>query len=183
MLFRRRTQEVEEESVTSEGNRAMTFVDFGDIEALADWSREPSRPSTSATVLEASAEVDQCVKGPQKQAKTPPKLKLSQEIGFSIADSAQADGRLEKIWTWDWSITTRQAEKGAARSLADFQVTLSSKPPDAQATIQTDWLADEPRRERTREELETAPSSATWKSAGFTSVGDLLQPSTRVRIT
>ena len=153
----------------------MTFAVFGELEAL------DTGPGSLADHQQVPRSLKQALKstvrkGPQKQAKTPPKLQLSKEIGFSIPTPPKPTADGEDLGM-GWSRQGRQRK--APQRLADFEVTLASKPPTPKP-IQTE-VSDEPRRKRARDELETAPSSAV-ESAGFMSVGELLQPSTRVRI-
>ena len=123
-------------------------------------------------------------KGPAKQAKTPPKLKLSQELGFNVPTppkpSPDSDDDLEL------GQSRQGRQRRAPKKFQDFQVRLSSKPPTPVTSTPADL--GEPKRKRAREEpeepaAETTEVTLSGTTASFEAVGDLLQPSTRVRIT
>ena len=165
---------MEEESVTSEGNRSMTFDDFGDIEALE------TGPGNLADHQQVPRSLKQALKsktrkGHPKQLKTPPKLQLSKEIGFSVPTPPKPATEEEDL---NMGLSRQGRQRKVPQRLADFEVTLASKPPTPKQ-VQTE-VSDEPRRKRAREELEPEPASAGL--AGFESMGELLQPSTRVRV-
>ena len=166
--------------MTHQGNRAMTFQDFGDIEPLTagpgNLADHQQVPRSMQQALKSSVRKD-----PAKQAKTPPKLKLSQELGFNVPTppkpSPDSDDDLEL------GQSRQGRQRRAPKKFQDFQVRLSSKPPTPVTSTPADL--GEPKRKRAREEqaAETTEVTLSGTTTGFEAVGDLLQPSTRVRIT
>ena len=161
-------------------NRSPTFQDVGDIEPLTagpgNIAEHQQFPRSMKQALKSSVR-----KGPAKPAKTPPKLKLSKEIGFTVPTPPKPSPDSDDDLRLGQSRQGR--ERRAPKKFEDFQVRLSSKPPTPVTSTPTDL--GEPKRKRAREEpaAESTEGTLPGSTAGFEPVGDLLQPSTRVRIT
>ena len=157
----------------------MSFQECGEIEPLA------AGPGNIADHQQLPRSMKQALKssvrqGPAKQVKTPPKLKLSQEIGFTVPTPPKPTPDSDNDLSLGQSRQGR--ERRAPKKFEDFQIRLSSKPPTPVTSTPTDL--GEPRRKRAREEpaADSTEVVLPGSTAGFESVGSLLQPSTRVRI-
>ena len=155
----------------------MTFEDFGDLEPLAagpgNLADHQQVPRSLAQALKSTVR-----KGPAKALKTPPKMQLSREIGFSIPTPPKPTPESESL---DMGSSQRGRARKAPQKLADFQVRLASKPPTPVSKAASE--SEEPKRKRAREDPEPSTTSApqVGGTAGFEPMGELLQPTTKVK--